>query len=486
MPNNCTGLHMATSLILSLDRQSPRTLVAQIVDAVMVAIERHTLRVGDALPSVRALAAAHDLSAFTVAQAYQRLVSAGRLVARPGSAYRVADLHAAPPSAAPIWSAPSLNAAWLLSDVFADHSVPTKAGCGWIPGEWLNESGLQHALRALSRVPGPRFGGYGHPYGMASLREQIVTSLRRFSVPVDSANILLTQGATQALDLVVRTLLRPGDTVVVEDPCYCNLLQILQLAGLRVMGVTRSAEGLDIEKLEQVFRLHPVKAIFINTVLQNPSGSSLSLMNAKRVLAVAARSGAWVIEDDIYRELAPPEAPCLASLEGLSRVIYVSGFSKTIAPTLRVGYVAAHRDVLADLARTKMAVGLTSSLVAERIVSNVLSEGHYERHLAFLKNKLRHAHLSVVSRMKALDLEIFEQPEAGLFLWAKLPIGEDQSASVATRALKRGIWLAPGSYFHPGDRRSNWFRFNVATSDNDQLWDFVRSLNDRQLSKAFL
>ena len=467
---------MANTLALTLDRQSSRTLVEQIVEAVNVAIERRTLRAGDALPSVRGLAAAHGLSAFTVAEAYQRLVNAGRLSARRGSAYRVADSRAASPNLSPVWSAPSLNAAWLLSDVFADHSVPTKAGCGWIPGEWINESGLQHALRALSRVPGPRFGGYGHPFGMASLREQIATSLRRFSVPAEVSNILLTQGATQALDLVVRTLLRPGDTVIVEDPCYCNLLQILQLAGLKVIGVSRTADGHDFEQLERVLKEFTAKAIFINTVLQNPSGSSLSIANAQRLLEIAARQGLWIIEDDIYRELAPPEAPCLAAMEGLSRTIYISGFSKTITPTLRVGFVAAHADVLADLARTKMAVGLTSSQVTERIVSNVLSEGHYARHIEFLKEKLKVAHTRVVEKMQSLDMEIFELPGAGLFLWARLPISAEQSASVATRALERGIWLAPGSYFHPGDRRSNWFRFNVATSDNEGLWDFVRTL----------
>lgn len=468
---------MANPFTLNLDRQSPRTLVEQIVEGVNMAIDRRTLRVGDALPSVRALAAAHSLSAFTVAEAYQRLVNAGRLSARRGSAYRVSDPRALPASVSPVWSAPSLNAAWLLSDVFADHSVPTKAGCGWIPGEWVNESGLQHALRALSRVPGPRFGGYGHPFGMASLREQIATGLRRISVPAESSNILLTQGATQALDLVVRTLLRPGDTVIVEDPCYCNLLQILKLAGLKVIGVARTADGHDFEQLERVLNEAKPRAVFINTVLQNPSGSSLSTPNAQRLLALAARDGLWVIEDDIYRELAPPDAPCLAAMEGLSRVIHISGFSKTITPTLRVGYVAAHADVLADLARTKMAVGLTSSQVTERIVSNVLSEGHYARHIDFLKDKLRLAHQHVAEKMHALGMNLFEQPGAGLFLWAQLPISAEQSAGVATRALDRGIWLAPGSYFHPGDRPSNWFRFNVATSDNEVLWNFLRTLS---------
>jgi DNA-binding transcriptional MocR family regulator len=217
---------------LNLDRNAERSLVEQIVAALTAAIASRALRAGDALPSVRQLAREQSLSAFTVSEAYQRLVASGQVVAKRGASYRVVDKRAAPPPAMPAWSAPSLNAAWLLSDVFADHSVPIKAGCGWIPGEWINESGLQHALRTVSRVPGARFGGYGHPYGMASLREQIAARLRRNDISVEAANVLLTQGATQALDLVVRTILRPGDTVIVEDPCYCNLLQIESRQGL--------------------------------------------------------------------------------------------------------------------------------------------------------------------------------------------------------------------------------------------------------------
>ena len=464
------------TLALVLDRQSSLSLVEQIVGGVARAIEARTLRAGDALPSVRTLARGHAVSPFTVAQAYQRLVELGHLVARRGAAYRVAGFTSAVIAPAPIWSAPTLSAAWLLSDVFADHSVPSKAGCGWIPGEWINESGLQHALRALGRVPGPRFGGYGHPYGMGALREHIALSLRRFDVPVEPSNILLTQGATQALDLVVRTLLRPGDTVVVEDPCYCNLLQILQLAGLNVIGVARTQDGYDFEQLEHVLQTMQPKAIFVNTVLQNPSGSSLSKANAQRLLALTDRYGLWVIEDDIYRELAPPEAACLAALEGLQRVIYISGFSKTIAPTLRVGYLAAHAEVLTNLARTKMAVGLTSSEVTERVVANVLSEGHYDKHVRFITEKLRTAHQTVAQSMRAAGLEIFVEPQAGLFLWAKLPVQPDRSIAVATRALDRGIWLAPGSYFRPNDQPSSWFRFNVATSNNEDLWSFIRSL----------
>jgi DNA-binding transcriptional MocR family regulator len=278
------------------------------------------------------------------------------------------------------------------------------------------------------------------------------------------------------LDLVVRTLLRPGDTVLVDDPCYCNLLQILQLAGLRVIGVERTAEGHNLEQMKKLLIKENPKAFFVNTVLQNPTGTSLSAQSARELLGLADQHGMWVIEDDIYRELAPAGAPCLAEMDGLNRVIYISGFSKTITPTLRVGYVAAHEEILTDLARTKMAVGLTSSEITERVVANILIDGHYEKHVELLARKLKASHMQVAQSMGSAGIEIFHEPGAGLFIWARLPIDPAQSIQVATQALQRGIWLAPGSYFRPGDQPSNWFRFNVGSSDNDVLWDFVRGL----------
>lgn len=425
-------------LKLVRDRALPRTLVDQVVDEIASIILQRLLGEGTRLPSVRELAKENGLSAFTVAEAYLRLVSMGLISSKPGSGYRVSARSSTSAVTAPPAPPPSLNAAWLLSDVFADKSVPIKAGCGWIPESWINETGLQHALRVLSRIPGTRLGGYGHPYGLITLRELIGANLKRCGLNVDASNVLLTEGATQAIDLVVRTLLRPGDVVIVEDPCYCNLLQILKLAGLTVIGVTRTLDGVDIEALETVCTRHRPKAIFINTTLQNPTGASFSMASAFRVLQIAERFDLWLIEDDICRELAEPIAPSLAAMDGLRRVVYVSGFSKTISPKLRAGYIVAAARLLADLARTKMAVGLTSSEVNERLVANMLIEGHYERHIDLIKAKLKDSHTKVVERFRELRIEAFATPNAGLFIWAKLPIDPVYSDEFTTLALKQG------------------------------------------------
>ena len=233
-------------------RKGAPTLVEQIVQAFADAIARQTLRPGMAIPSVREFARQHGLSTFTVASAYGRLVAQGWFGARAGSGYRVSGAGRAVRTPQPAgWAPPRLNTGWLLSDIYADHSIPIKAGCGWLPGEWLNEEGLHQALRHMGRVPALRISGYGHPQGYAPLRESIAAALALHGLPLESEQIVLTQGVTHGLDLVIRTLLRPGDVVLVEAPCYANLLQLLRLTGMRAVAVPRDEAGLDLAALEQ-------------------------------------------------------------------------------------------------------------------------------------------------------------------------------------------------------------------------------------------
>ncbi|WP_459615726.1 aminotransferase-like domain-containing protein [Bordetella sp. 2513F-2] len=462
--------------------QAP-SLVEQVVQAYTQAIAGQRLLPGMAVPSVRQFARQHGVSTFTVASAYARLVSQGWLAARPGAGYRVAaPAQASAPAAAPgSWAPPRLNAAWLLSDIYADHSIPIKAGCGWLPGDWLNEEGLHLALRQLSRVPALRITGYGHPYGYAPLREAIAAGLGAQGMQVEADQVLLTQGVTRGLDMVIRTLLRPGDTVLVEAPCYANLLQLLRLAGMRIVAVPRTEAGLDCEALERAAQRHQPRALFVNPVLQNPSGATLGMANAFRLLQLAERHDFWIMEDDISRELLGGMAPMLAALDGAHRVIYLGGYSKVISPSVRVGYVAAHRDLVRDIARTKMAVGLTSPEIMERVVHHVIREGRYRAHITRTRERLAQAHAAVLQHMQASGFEPATRPHAGLFLWARPAGGAGPGANaLAERALAHGIWLAPGSYFDPGEEDVPWLRFNVAYSDHPQLWRFLREARAAQ------
>jgi DNA-binding transcriptional MocR family regulator len=462
------------------DRVHAPTLVEQVVTALEGAITSQLLRPGMAVPSVRRFARSHGLSNFTVATAYSRLVAQGWLSARPGSGYRVAMRAARPrDTPAPVrWRPPQIGASWLLADVFADHSIPIKSGCGWMPPEWLNETGLQQSLRQLARVPTVQLAGYGHPFGYAPLREHIAGHLGEYGLAADADHVLLTLGASQALDIVVRALFRPGDAVAVETPCYANFLQTLKLCGLEAVGVPRTQEGWCADTLERVASRRKLKAVFVNTVLHNPTGSSLTMANAFRLLRIAEQYDLRVIEDDVSRELLPGVGPMLAALAGPERVVYVSGFSKSVAPSVRVGYVVAAPLLLDGFAKVKMAMGLTTPEMMERAVYQLLRLGHHHVHLRRVQDRLREAHDALCDLLERHGFEIFCRPRAGLFLWAR-PTGvwrERGAARLAELALKDGVWLAPGSYFHPEQQDEGWIRFNVAYSLDPSLWRFMRKV----------
>lgn len=451
------------------------TLVEQVVAAVRRAIERRALPPGAMLPSIRAFASLHRVSVHTVARAYGRLALDGWLTARPRLGYRVARPR--PPRAAPAVCRPAaLDTQWRLCETHADSPPRLSPGCGWLPDDWLNQDGLRAALRHISRQPMRRMAHYGHPLGYAPLRAHIAATLGERGIAVNAQRVLLTQGATQGLDIVVRTLLRPGDTMAVEQPCYANLFPILRLAQVRAVPVPRGAAGLDCVALERVARLHRPRLLFINTALHNPTGTSLEAANAAEVLALAARHDFHIVEDDVSRELLDGWSPSLAGLDGARRVIYLGGYSKSIAPSLRVGYMVAEDALLRVCARSKMMSGLTGPETMERLVHHVLLEGRHAAHTARLRDRLARAHEQIEALLDAHGFEICARPRAGLFLWARpaccwAGLGADALARMAADA---GIWLTPGSLFDIGGKDLPWLRFNVAYSQDPELWRFLR------------
>lgn len=465
------------TLSLSLDANAEIGLVNQVSAKLVEMIETGTLRAGVRLPSVRQFAAAHGVSVSTTVEAYERLVATGLVVARRGAGFFVHQRDAARNACRPVIpSNPVIDSAWLLSEVFADDRVPTKAGCGWLPNKLLDADGLHLAQRRVFRTPAAQQVGYGHPYGYVPLRQTIAQFLGHWALEVSIDQVVTTHGATQALDLIVRTMVKRGDTVFMEDPGYCNLMAILRSAEVSVIGVPRLPTGVDIDALERLASEHKPKLFFTNPVLQNPTGTSYTPSCAMRVLQIAERHNFWVVEDDLYRELAQPTDPMLAALDGLQRVIYVGGFSKTIAPSLRMGFTACQPELARELARTKMALTLTSSEITERLVHSVLTEGHHRKHVERLAASLLTSQAHISAKLEKVGLIPFAAPRGGMFYWARLDRPGVSAREIADRALKKGIWLAPGEFFQLSEADYPWFRFNVAFSDAPELIEFFRTL----------
>jgi DNA-binding transcriptional MocR family regulator len=453
----------------------PRSLRTALVEELRERIAAGALAPGMALPSVRRLARERGVSAFTAAEVYNVLAAAGLVEARRGSGYFVAGPRATlPPAPA---AGASADALWERRLEARAQPILVDAGGGWLPAAWQFGDGIRAGLRALARWPLPD-DGYGSPLGLEALRSHFATQLRSRGLALGPGQLVLTQGASQALDLVVRALLAPGDRVAVEDPGYPPTLELLRARGARLVAIPRLAHGPDPGALEAALRRRPLRALFTNTTLQNPTGTTTELPVARRILELAERHGFLVVEDDIFAELAPTPAMTLATLDQCRRVVYVSSVSKTIAPTLRVGFVAAPPEAAPRLARLKALSALASSELSERLVLEVLTQPHYRRHLEALRRRLAATQQRVQQALLARGVELAFRPAAGMFLWGRLR-SRETVGKLWRSAVAAGVLLAPGELFRPDGRATPYWRFNVAHCDGDALTRFLDGLADR-------
>ena len=469
--------------MLTLHADTSIPLVSQIVDGVRRLISDQTLRPGEKLPSIRAFAARHAVSVFTVVEAYDRLTAQGWLVSRANAGFfvkRRADEAAAPDEA--VRADPRFDARWYLQHIFETRSLPLKPGCGWLPHDWLFEDGLRRSLRHLAS-DGAELGGYGLPHGHMALRMLIAEALAEQQIAAGPEQVLLTQGSSQALDLVARQLLKSGDTVLVDDPGYPNLMFMLRFLGARVVGVPRTSTGYDLAALEALMVEYRPKAFFTQPRLQSPTNSVTPVAQLFRLLQLAGQHDVALVENDLYVDLDTERRPSLASLDQLQRVVYIGSYSKTISPNLRVGYLAARPDLLDQLAQLKMLSGLTSSDLTERLAFGALSEGRWRKHLNALRHRLADAHQQVAHGLTQLGFEIFSEPKAGLYLWARHPDLTD-SAALSQHAAGEGLMLGPGHLFLAEPRTTGWLRFNVAFSTDGRVADYLARQIEEHAGKA--
>ena len=460
--------------MFTLQPQSSVPLVTQIVEGLRRQIEQGVLRAGTKVPSIRQFAHAHQVSVFTVVEAYDRLVAQGWLVSRPHSGFFVRKRSGGPadaPGPAMAASGTAFDSMWYLRKIFENRHLSMKPGCGWLPADWLFGDGLKRSLRGLA-AESVDPGGYGDPKGFTPLREWIRDAMAEQEIAVSADQVLLTQGSSQGLDLAVRRLVRPGDAVLVDDPGYANLLFGLRFLGARLVGVPRTPAGYDLPRLEALITEHQPRVLFTQPRLQSPTGSVAQLAHLHRVLQLAEKHDVVIVENDIYADLDPEPRPSLASLDQLNRVVHVSSFSKTVSPNLRVGYVVAHPDLLEDLAQLKMISGLTSSELSERVTYGALTEGRWRKHLKALRERLAQAHERVGRRLDDMGFDIFAEPKAGMFLWARHADMPD-AAEASNKAAEHDILLGPGHLFSAELSPTPWMRFNVAFCDDERVFAFL-------------
>ena len=460
-----------------LSRQAQSTLAEQLAAHYAERIRQRLLPAGTRLPSVREGARRHGLSPSTVVAAYDRLLAGGLVEARRQRGFYVRQAPgeargaATEPTAEPRRPLP-LSATTLIRGMFQPPGALPMPGLGTLPADWLDLPLLATALHKVSRSSAfaDCSARYGEPAGDARLRQALSQRLDELGVPAPAAQILTTVGATQALDVVTRTLLRSGDAVLVDEPGWAVEYARLAALGMRVLPVPRGDEGPDLAVMEQLIDAHRPRLYVTVSVLHNPTGASLSLHRAHQLLRLAEARGLHIVEDDTYAHLASPHLPRLAALDGLQRTFYISGFSKILAPAWRVGYLAAPAAWVDRLVDSKLLSTLTTPSLSERALAHCLEQGLLRRHAERVMQRLDAARARTVRAAEAEGFR-FAAPPRGLFGWVDTGCDTER---LAEAMLDQGWLIAPGALFHATHRPTTLMRINFATTQDAAFWQALR------------
>ncbi|NEX62412.1 aminotransferase-like domain-containing protein [Noviherbaspirillum galbum] len=433
-------------------------------------------REGEKLPSLRELAALHQYAKNTVVAAFEILVSRGLVEPRRGSGYYVLGKPDAKRSEDSETLGRAMDIVWLMREQLKRGPDTLAVGDGFPPVEWLTDVRLDKYHQKVVRTGLGSLFRYGSRFGYAPLRDQLVRKLGDFGIGAEPRQIVLTHGANEAMDMVIRYFLPPGAAVLVDDPGYYPLFGKLKLAGSRVLGVPRLTDGPDLDVLERLMAREKPRLFFTQSLAHNPTGSDISQAKAFRTLQLAQKHDVLLVENDPLADFKPVNSPRLSSLDQLERTIYIGSFSKSFSASLRVGFIACNADLASDLADLKTLIHVNSSEYCERTIDIILREGHYQRHLSRLRARLGEVTGKAAHLLASYGAEIFVQTPQSLYLWAAFKEMDD-SLVLAEEMLARNIVMAPGRIFAvDSSQTSRWSRFNVGAVMDKRLGDALAAL----------
>ncbi|WP_300716798.1 PLP-dependent aminotransferase family protein [Hydrogenophaga sp.] len=458
-----------------LMKTSAQSLTEQLAARFADRIRSRLLAPGARLPSVRQCAGQHNVSTATVVAAYDQLLAQGLVHARKNRGFFVREMPTArgegavaEAKAATRAGVSPVNATALIRGMFHKVSDKPHPGMGVFPPEWLESTFMPAAVRKVTSTRALQDVSlqYGEPLGDSGLRRVLAQKLGTLSIHTEPDHIITTVGATHALDIVSRTLLRAGDPVMVEEPGWAVEFARLAALGMRILPVPRRADGPDLDVMAQYCEVHQPKLYVSVSVFHNPTGYCLSPGSAHRLLQLANQHNFHIVEDDTYSHIAPEHATRLSALDGLQRTIYVSGFAKILAPNWRIGYLAAPPALVEPLLDTKLLSTLTTPALLEKALALCIEQGQLRRHAERIRTRLDAARARSVKLALAAGCTFAAEP-VGLFGWVDTGVDTD---ALAQRMLDEGYLIAPGALFHAARAPSTLMRINFATTQDAAFW----------------
>lgn len=475
----------AWQLVLDLDRDARLPPFLQIARALVAEIERGRLRAGDRLPGSRQLAASLDVHRNTVVAAFEELCAEGWIETAPGrGTFVTPELppHRRRPQAAAAPPRAGARLPFALGDVSADYRQPA------LPRGTLNLSNgapdvrlvparaIGRAYRRALALRGPELLAYGDASGHPVLRTALASMLAATrGLAIGADDVVVTRGSQMALTLVARALLRPGDTVAVEQIGYRPAWEAFRAAGARVVTVPVDEDGVDVEALKRIAAATPLRAVYVTPHHQYPTTVTLKAARRLSLLALARSERFAIIEDDYDHEFHYDGRPVLplASTDHGGLVVYIGTLSKVLAPGLRIGYVVGPPPLLNTIGALRSLLDIQGDLATEVAVAALIEDGEVQRHIARVRRiyNLRREALATSLWRQFGDAVEFTMPAGGMALWVRFRMPLDFDAWVR-RGLERGVFWYTGRRYAFDGRPIPFARLSFA-------W-----LNERELPEA--
>jgi 2-aminoadipate transaminase len=435
-----------------LDEQSTTPLYRQVHDSIRANIMDGTLAYGERLPPTRELAASLGLNRTTISAAYERLETAGLISGHVGRGSFVA------------WQG-------IPQGHTADDTISFAASR---PSELLFplEEFRETCREVIAGPEALAILQLGPSTGYGPLRRYLLEDARRKGNATDSDEIAVTSGCQQALDLIQRTLVSPGDVIVLEDPVYPGLRNVFRAAGARLIGAPMTSTGIDAASLARVMRQERPRLIVLTPNFQNPTGVTLQLENRREVLRLARENGTLIVENDTYGDLRyeGEPLPTLKHLDPGGDVILLGSFSKIAFPGLRVGWMIAPQTMIRKVSEAKQWCDLHTDQLSQAVLLRFAESGrlaaHRERMLEAGRERLRAA-IAACERNLPPGSE-FTRPEGGMNLWIRLPEGVD-GAEMLARAQRAGVQYVAGRNFGVARDHANALRISFAGLAPDRI-----------------
>lgn len=468
-----------------LDKTSPTFLYQQVIDFVEHQQKIGTLLPGDKLPSLRKLSRQLEISVPTVKQAYLELERQGRVCARPQSGYFLTALQARTLKSRPTkWShcAPTtVQCRSMIEQVHEAVHLPNTVALGISNPILANppDKTLARLMRTVLGKVAEKAVSYGPVSGDAKLRMQLAFRYQDQGVAINPEDVIITNGAQEALSIALQCVAKRGDVIAVESPCFFGLIELIETLGMKALEIyTCTDDGICLTSLTNALEQHPIKACLFSTAINNPLGSMQTDGQRQALVKLLEQYEIPLIEDDVYSELyfseQKPKPAQLYSEKGL--VLTCSSFSKTAAPGYRTGWLLTGKYE-EQAKRIKRAQSCSTAMLQQWTLNEYIQSGDYDRHLSVLRKKLRYN----CERMRALIAEHFpnevciSKPQGGSVLWIRCQ-SHVNTSEFFQEALDKGVSFAPGVIFSPSGKYANYMRISYGVQWNEQVENAVETL----------